>query len=549
MNSSRRNFLKLSLGAAQLALLESMGLPLIRSSHANPSAPGTQTGPTKLLTIYLPGGWVPWYLWCPFTSDQIAASMPPLVSYTNERVYFNPDEVENLDGTGDAPAANGGSRIRGPALWNQAALDMGVNDFTAVGSHLGYSWRHFNLADNCAIVHGIDQGTLTHQSARVSAFSGVPGTTFKSPALHAWVAYAMHQVYGENRPLGSVVLGTAPSPLSVHLPAFASPTRITSENSLRYTMSENSHLDEWPPVNVENAWEGLRNRQDRPEFDYWGGDAGSSIGTNSMDEVMLQRARAMAGTTNYATDIFLERMYDTYRNVSHQMAKDVVSVLQNTAGQEHYLTAPSYVPMATNSPFYKSVLGGCLCSMDPGDNIGQTFDLALKLLKSDLTSAVNLEVSKILNVFHLDHHGKPREHFVWLRVFHEIVGRFLAEMKATPIGGGRTLLDDTLVLVMSEFGRTWPTHGCDHWAATSVCFANNSIVPNQMLGGYDFENRPPEASGCMGLPVDLVDETGTQINRPPRSGDVLTTTLDLMGINEGVFIPGAPGVLNGLKAE
>ena len=70
---TRRKLLQLAVGAGQVALLDKLGFPVFRSrsARANPNG-GTGTGnPTKLLTIYVPGGWFPVYLWCPLSDAEI----------------------------------------------------------------------------------------------------------------------------------------------------------------------------------------------------------------------------------------------------------------------------------------------------------------------------------------------------------------------------------------------------------------------------------------------------------------------------------------------
>ena len=64
----------MALGAGQLALLDKLGFPMFRSrsARANPNGGTGTSNPTKLLTIYVPGGWFPVYLWCPLSDAEIA---------------------------------------------------------------------------------------------------------------------------------------------------------------------------------------------------------------------------------------------------------------------------------------------------------------------------------------------------------------------------------------------------------------------------------------------------------------------------------------------
>ena len=64
------------------------------------------------------------------------------------------------------------------------------------------------------------------------------------------------------------------------------------------------------------------------------------------------------------------------------------------------------------------------------------------------------------------------------------------------------MLDETIVVVMSEMGRSpWLAgdQGKNHWPFTSVLLAGGGLVTNQVIGGYD--------SSLTGLEIDPV--TGT----------------------------------------
>jgi len=97
------------------------------------------------------------------------------------------------------------------------------------------------------------------------------------------------------------------------------------------------------------------------------------------------------------------------------------------------------------------------------------------------------------------------------------IARTIVELSLTlsASGGGRTMLDDTVVWVFSEFGRTSPKFGSDHHPATCMMLAGNSIVGNQMIGGYDETmNVSP-----MGIPVNVTEESGAARKpNPERAG-------------------------------
>src|SRR5439155_12488733 len=119
-----------------------------------------------------------------------------------------------------------------------------------------------------------------------------------------------------------------------------------------------------------------------------------------------------------------------------------------------YTPRPFWAP-TTGTHFAVDIGGGQ--AGDAGDKYARNFNSVLQLLKSDVTSSVGV-ICEGTNQFNFDTHPANGHlpHFTEVRGAFEAAGRLLGEMKATPIGSGRTLLDDTLVLLVSEFARTWP---------------------------------------------------------------------------------------------
>lgn len=525
MKTTRRQLLKLGLGAGQLALLNQFGLLGSRRARAQ-----SGTGPTKLLTISFPGGWMPIYLWCPLTDAQIGTHIPAPVRSSGEQAFFTADQVENLDGTANGALQDGYTKLRVPNLW-----DMEGND----RSPHGYAWRHYGLHDNHSVVHGVDMGTPSHESGRISSMCGVAASTYRAPAMHAVVANALHARFADTRPLASVAVGDAPVPNPHSLPPSAAPILMPSLDTLAYTLSERP----------DSAWAGLRDRSARPEMDYEGAATGGMIGANAMDAHAMARIRAMRGRMNAGTDTFYERLYDTYRTVSKQMAQDVVTTLENTPAVDPSRDAPP--PWITSNQgwgYFSSDIGPGISS-DSGGSWAPDFDLTLKLLKSDLCTAISLNCWGMGHAY-FDHHSAGHAvHFPLLRSAWDVVGRLLAEMKATPASNGNgSILDDTVVVLMSDFARTWPgSNTCDHWPTTSVAIAGGGVAPNRMIGGYDLSTAGPTAIGYTGMPVPLTLEGGDAATRPPTSADVCHTVYQMLGISH-FFIPGGSGEILGVRA-
>src|SRR4051794_25060354 len=134
MKLSRRALLKASLGATQVGLLAKLGL----SPSVARAAGGT--GPTKLLTIYFPGGWMPTDLFCPLSSTEITRLIPSKTQYLNDPVFYDAADVTNLDGSGNAMGANGNARLRVPKLWDETSLAASAPDSRGGGMTSPNGW-------------------------------------------------------------------------------------------------------------------------------------------------------------------------------------------------------------------------------------------------------------------------------------------------------------------------------------------------------------------------------------------------------------------------
>ncbi|MGH1341808.1 MAG: DUF1501 domain-containing protein [Nannocystales bacterium] len=526
---TRRKLLQTGLGASQLALLGAMG-----SRPRRARAGGDSGHPSRLLSIYVRGGWMPELFFTPLSATQIQSVYPGPQTYLGEPCFYDPSDVENLDGSGDAPDPEvaHAKRMRAPVLWNEAEIIAnGIDPQNSVSSPLGYAWKHNDMFQRACVVHGIDAGTADHRSGRVSMMSGVAGPKFRSPALGAFVADAMFDRF-PHRPLQSVSIGGGPSPRPASLGSTASPTKILSSATLEATLSERSDV----------AWAGLRDRAPHDEFSFDSRPRLGTIDTNAMDEYALRRMRGLYGTVNTGTNAFYEDIYETYSAVSRQLGKDLVTTLEATAGWEHFL--PSWAVPGGGPPPY-GVKFGLANGSDAGAAWNDQFDLALKLFKSDMSSAVSIETLGIDGFYFDTHDGAEgaQQQFLQGRVVLEQVARLLHEMDATEVEPGRSLLDDTLVVVFSEFSRTWPGTACDHWPFTSVVLAGGGVRGNRQLGNFDLEVESPSP---IGVPTPLISEGGDAIERMPRSADVVWTALQLMGI-EDVFVPGGVGEIVGVR--
>jgi uncharacterized protein (DUF1501 family) len=174
------------------------------------------------------------------------------------------------------------------------------------------------------------------------------------------------------------------------------------------------------------------------------------------------------------------------------------------------------------------------------------YEFALRLLKSDLVTSVSMRATSFRNFSFDTHYAKGvQEGGLHFHIALEQVGRMLAEMSLTPSPSNpqKSLLDDTLVYVCSDFGRTFPKTGSDHHPATCAILAGGGVEGNRMIGGYD-ESMP---GSPMGVAVPIREESGEVVTRMPRSQDVAATVIRAFGLEMGkdFFIPGGYGEIQG----
>ena len=110
----RRKFIKLGIASGAVGVLSPFGGPILpNKTRALTLGPG----PSKLMTIYMPGGWMPSMFFAPFRdASQVAVHWPEYLA--------QPSQVRNLDGSGDSPNAEDSrfGRIRVPFTWDESLM-------------------------------------------------------------------------------------------------------------------------------------------------------------------------------------------------------------------------------------------------------------------------------------------------------------------------------------------------------------------------------------------------------------------------------------------
>ncbi|MBZ4336555.1 DUF1501 domain-containing protein [Corallococcus sp. AS-1-12] len=522
-NTSRRTLLKWALGAGQLALLERAGLLGSSTAHA-----ADVDVPSRLVVLYIPGGYRPAYYFTPMEDADIPLCVPTPSNHSGEPVFFQASQLVNL-----APPNGSYKPLRTWQSWNPA-------DPAARGSYspLMYGYTHFALADQLSVLHGIDQGTNDHSSAFISSMCGVAGADYRAPAVHSVIANHLYQKYRESRPLPFVVVtGERGMPVGMGLPSHASPLRVPSIEALKPMLSAKPSDNPW--------WTGLDARTEAPELDARGKPTGGTLKTTDIERFSLTRAQQLLGRSTAKVDTYLEGLHGSLSSVSRVLATDVVSVLEKTKGIEMMTSnRPAYLSSYLSNQSFTYTFGLANFHLT---GLDARMDLALRLLKADLCTSVHVSLQQDFDTHNGLGHGYSCAHG---RGMMDNVARFLGELKAAPAPGkpGKTLLDDTLVLVMSEFGRSWASRSSDgsyylpddHHPYTSVCFAGGNVAGNRQVGSY--------TSRGLGVPVDIIEENGQASKRVPRSADAVTTALRILGMDtHEFFIPGGYGEVVGLR--
>ena len=115
------------------------------------------------------------------------------------------------------------------------------------------------------------------------------------------------------------------------------------------------------------------------------------------------------------------------------------------------------------------------------------------------------------------------------------LGQLMGSLQNTPGTVGASLADETVVVVMSEMGRTPllnATAGKDHWPYTSLMMVGPSITGNRIIGEYDEVHYGRDVDMETG---DIDESSGHLLSVESVGGGLLA----LAGIDPGAHISGA----------
>lgn len=155
--------------------------------------------------------------------------------------------------------------------------------------------------------------------------------------------------------------------------------------------------------------------------------------------------------------------------------------------------------------------------------------LAADALEQELSFAVQIELGSFdTHENNLEQIPRNEQFFAGLQVL-------VDELVARPgMTAGSRMIDDTVILVVSEMGRTPKlndTGGKDHWPVTSAMLIGGGLTGGRVLGGTDdalYGRRVSLATGAL-------DEEGVQI----QYGNFAAGLLEAVGVDVETYLPDA----------
>lgn len=170
-----------------------------------------------------------------------------------------------------------------------------------------------------------------------------------------------------------------------------------------------------------------------------------------------------------------------------------------------------------------------------GGSLIEQAGLAIDVLSKGITRCVSLNhvgAQQLGWDTHGDNDAQQAANFESL--FGDLV-RLMDLLRLTPSSQGGTMADDTVVVVVSEMGRTPLLNnalGKDHWPYTSAMIVGPGITGGRVVGGYD--------NNWFGAPMNAeaseLDEQGSRIS----ASTLGATLLQLAGIDPEATLPGVP---------
>jgi len=184
-----------------------------------------------------------------------------------------------------------------------------------------------------------------------------------------------------------------------------------------------------------------------------------------------------------------------------------------------------------------------MASLDRGDTLADAADfgsfaytgdlgvqatLAVDMLEQELSFSAQIEAGD------WDTHDDNLVQIPQWELFFAGLSALLAELSGRPgMSAGTTMLDDTVVLVASEMGRTPKLNasgGKDHWPVTSAMVIGGGLPGGRVLGGTD--------DAQLGVAVDLATGMADPGGSLIQYGNFAAGLLEAVGVDAGAYLPG-----------
>ena len=209
---------------------------------------------------------------------------------------------------------------------------------------------------------------------------------------------------------------------------------------------------------------------------------------------------------------------DRYTDIQAAEAK-VRAQFEGDVGSKLSLTNEDIQPFLSGAP----------TNMNSGQR--DNFALALKLLKNNLTTCINMGVGGF------DTHSNQEQRLQpTLESFDFLLNTFVNELK---LSGN---LDNTLIVCFSDFGRTPKingNNGRDHWPVGGAMLLGGRIDGGRFVGATDDDLRALNVSKATGL----VDAAGEQLNPTHLGGSVLDLCLGSSSLDSRPYLESVPALV------
>lgn len=320
-----------------------------------------------------------------------------------------------------------------------------------------------------AVVNGIQVRAINHPDCSKRILTGTQSEA--NPDMGSITAYEL----GRDRPAPYLVLG--PSAVSGPLASIAA--RAGSVNQIRSLLDPMASLPKAPPFDA----------------DRYAPDADEAGLLKAFVKARAERAKALRGKKGYNAD-----RYDDF--LSSLERRDVLRGFADGFGDDFTFTL----------------------------DIREQIKLGLDAIERGVCWSLHLEQAYGSWDTHTDNSIQDMQH----QDMYDALTQLADSLAARPgSAAGKTMLDETVVAVVSEMGRTPKLNdqnGKDHWPVTSALLFGAGVKGGRVLGGSDGELQARNVDLHTG---EALDGSGQQL----QYGNLASGVLGLVGVDAAAYLP------------